>query len=782
MGSPLYHFDDFYLNPLARELTRHGNAVALAASAFDCLVYLVEHRERPVGKDELVAAVWGRADVSENLLAQTIARLRRALGDDGNEQHYIKTVARVGYRWMPETTVTVQDQPVTEAAADTNGSMAIAPPRSQQTRRSVLIALLLMLALAGGYLLWERQHTPPAPVALQFKQGAAVVLPADVDAQEDWKWLSLGLMDLISTRLRDAAVPTENSRDVLGLLSQGGTSDALASFALVVRPHVSLVDSHWRVQLHARSRDGRNWQVEAADRDVLVATRNASGLLLMQLGLQRGSDRQAAGESQPEYLLRIEAAQLANEPALARQLIDNAPAALRQTPELAFRQAQLDCDIGQLAPCEQILTDLRKQLSASEQPVLRGKVLTALWYVYSRKQRFAEGEAALSEAIHLLQGQADTEALADAYLNRAHLEHFQGKENEAASDLGLARVNYNLAGNTVGQARVDYAMGMIAQRREQYGIALPLFQRAYEQYQRMGVHVLVPVALDGMAATQRMLLQFPEELAATDRFWPLDHNLLDDYTRHQLTLTRALALADNGRSAEARSLLEQMLTQLDAAQEADVAARAHMQLAQLALESGDAPAALPLIAKALAGTALRGEDNAHDYAQAWLIQVQALQRNGKTAQIAPAVDAMRAWSASLSGQDAWIAIMLLRAQALQAWSEGRHEQALALLKQAMADTDKLGVPEFTVAVGQQYATALLDSGRVAEAVAVSGQLSTWSNLDWRAAWVEASVYQALRQNDAWQASRSRAQRLAGERVLVNTSAPLASNAAAGTLR
>src|SRR5579859_7791913 len=105
-GATVYCFGEFRLNPLARELTRDGEPLDLAASAFDCLVYLIEHRERPVGRDELISAVWGRTDVSDNLLAQTIVRLRRALGDAGNELGCIKTVARVGYRWMLETTVT----------------------------------------------------------------------------------------------------------------------------------------------------------------------------------------------------------------------------------------------------------------------------------------------------------------------------------------------------------------------------------------------------------------------------------------------------------------------------------------------------------------------------------------------------------------------------------------------------------------------------------------------------------------------------------------------------
>ena len=55
MGKRIYYFGDFCLDPLAQELTRNGEPVTLSASALQCLVYLVEHRERVVGKDELVS-------------------------------------------------------------------------------------------------------------------------------------------------------------------------------------------------------------------------------------------------------------------------------------------------------------------------------------------------------------------------------------------------------------------------------------------------------------------------------------------------------------------------------------------------------------------------------------------------------------------------------------------------------------------------------------------------------------------------------------------------------
>jgi DNA-binding winged helix-turn-helix (wHTH) protein len=103
MAAVNYTFAGFQLDPAGRELLQDGARVSLPPKSFDCLVYLVQHRDRAVGRDELISAVWGRADVSVALLAQTLLRARRAVGDTGTEQTAIRTVPRFGYRWIAPT-------------------------------------------------------------------------------------------------------------------------------------------------------------------------------------------------------------------------------------------------------------------------------------------------------------------------------------------------------------------------------------------------------------------------------------------------------------------------------------------------------------------------------------------------------------------------------------------------------------------------------------------------------------------------------------------------------
>ena len=70
---------------------------------FDLVVYLVAQRPRAIGRDELIAAVWGRVDGSDATLAQAILKARRLFGDDGSAQRTIRTVARFGYQWVAAT-------------------------------------------------------------------------------------------------------------------------------------------------------------------------------------------------------------------------------------------------------------------------------------------------------------------------------------------------------------------------------------------------------------------------------------------------------------------------------------------------------------------------------------------------------------------------------------------------------------------------------------------------------------------------------------------------------
>jgi TolB-like protein len=97
-----YVFGDHRLDVERRELWRGDELLALEPQVFDLLAYLVRHRDRVIGKDELFSAVWGGRIVSDSALTTRLNATRRVLGDSGERQDLIRTLPRKGVRFVAE--------------------------------------------------------------------------------------------------------------------------------------------------------------------------------------------------------------------------------------------------------------------------------------------------------------------------------------------------------------------------------------------------------------------------------------------------------------------------------------------------------------------------------------------------------------------------------------------------------------------------------------------------------------------------------------------------------
>src|SRR5262249_50889838 len=97
-ASVQFVFDDYMLDTERRELRRGGTPVAVEPQVFDLLVHLVRNRDRVVAKEDLIASVWRGRIVSDSTLTSRINAARRAVGDSGEAQKVIRTVARRGVR------------------------------------------------------------------------------------------------------------------------------------------------------------------------------------------------------------------------------------------------------------------------------------------------------------------------------------------------------------------------------------------------------------------------------------------------------------------------------------------------------------------------------------------------------------------------------------------------------------------------------------------------------------------------------------------------------------
>lgn len=98
----MFVFDDFRLDAARRELWHGDQRIAVEPQVFDLLVFLVRNRHRVVSKDEVHDAIWSGRVVSDSTMTSRINAARTALGDTGEQQRLIRTIARKGFRFVGE--------------------------------------------------------------------------------------------------------------------------------------------------------------------------------------------------------------------------------------------------------------------------------------------------------------------------------------------------------------------------------------------------------------------------------------------------------------------------------------------------------------------------------------------------------------------------------------------------------------------------------------------------------------------------------------------------------
>jgi len=135
-----YQFEDFLLDSDRREFARGLETIAIGPQVFDLLLHLVQNREHVVTKDNLIDVVWSGRIVSESTLTSHVNAVRKAIGDSGEEQRLVRTIARKGYRFVGDVREGVASERADAAAPDETGL-----PNSDRPS----IAVLPFLNLSG---------------------------------------------------------------------------------------------------------------------------------------------------------------------------------------------------------------------------------------------------------------------------------------------------------------------------------------------------------------------------------------------------------------------------------------------------------------------------------------------------------------------------------------------------------------------------------------------------------------------------------------------------------
>lgn len=344
-----FEFDGYRADRQTRQLCGpDGKPVALTAKAFDTLCYLVEHRARTVGKDELLASVWPGRVVEENNLTQAISALRRAFGVGAGDHRFILTVPGRGYRFVAEVR---EADDVAEATLQEAAGIA-----DVRTRRAgyhlmwwaLLVAALLAAIVLFAWASWTARPSSPA---------TAVVLPfRTLSRQPQDQLLAMGLAETLiarlsgssSMRVRTLASAERAVGDNADGLAAGRRLDAAYVIEGSAEQHGQLVRVNARVlrvldgtAVWAGTFDGESNRIFALQDNLAAAVTTALGLGTDDRTYRRSPCEGKDAAAHHAYLTgrylvqRPDPSRLPDAMAAFRRAIDHDPACARAYAGLA---------------------------------------------------------------------------------------------------------------------------------------------------------------------------------------------------------------------------------------------------------------------------------------------------------------------------------------------------------------------------------------------------------------------------------------------------------------
>lgn len=775
-----YRFGRYRLAPATRQFSADGEAVAVPVRVFDCMAYLIEHRARAVGRDELGAAIWGKADISEAQLTQTILRARRLLDESAGEQGYIRTIPRFGYHWIAAVRIepdavdadasagaapsTVPDEPAEPPALaaeeqpdDTPN--AAAPPASPRRRKhmawsAALVGLIAAAVLTAGWYLRTPPPAPPPPPTIAAR--GAIVLPIERSGGDDQAWIRLGAIDVIASRLRAAGLRVPPTETTLALLNGGGASDTAsllrgAGTRWVVSGRVDRSALGWRVALQATDGAGTEHLATTDAEDVFAALRDATDRLLRQLGLTPSAqpERDAATE---DVLRRAQSAMLDNDFDAARRVLSGALSTTTQQPELRYQLATLAFRAGRLDEAEQGLRALLDDESGGGDAQRRAQIHYGIGAIAMMRDRADTAEQAFGESLALLDRRQYPLDYGKALGARGGARLTLGRYQQGFDDLGEARILLEQSGDRLALARMNLAFGIAQLRHDRVAASIPLLTEALAQLEPFGAINERAHGYSALCNAQRELLDHVAAMRANDAAWTLLTRIRDPLNRAETLSDRLALLLDDGRyGAMAPVFAELDALDLDAHPSLD--GRRDSLHAELAWVRDDAASALARAEAAIAKLQPHDPDAA---ARMVLLRQRVLLASGQRERAAAAL-------AAAAPADADLRLGLRVARAELAAASASPAEAEREFAAALADAEARTLPAQTLLVAGAMIPYQLAHGQIDAARATLGRLGPAAGQNFEAALLQVRVHQASGRVEAWADALRRARALAGER-------------------
>lgn len=767
-----YRFGRYRIATASREFWRDGVPMALPRLVFDCLAYLIEHRERAVGRDELVAAVWGRPEASDGQVNQLMLRVRRTFADDTVAQGAIRTVPGFGYRWMvpidpaEAAAPTAASDPQLRSESARSEEHAATPAPTARRKLGPWLATALVAIVCSG-LVWLRPspRPPSAPTAPIISARVLAVLPFEVSAPQDPSWIRLGVMDLAAERLRNAGFAVAPSEGVLLALRDASATTASdandrarhAAQRLGAGAWISgtatRTERQWRIELSSAAADGVHHTATATDDDAIVAARRATDLLTAALGrAPQTSNAMERDDGLDDRLQQAQAALLAGKLETARSILLEVPPALRSEPRIRFGLAQIDVRLGHIDAGIASYTELIADAALQTDPRLHGKVLSARGSAYGKLSDFAAANRDLDAAVDVLQHADAPLDLARALNQRGVARTGLHRYDDAAADLGRARVEFQRAGDRLGLIQSDTNRGLLEAERGRAEQALPYLNQAADRFEAFGAPERAVSTLTALFDTQAAVLRWKEALATTQRQLALGERAGSPVLRYLIQIDRALALTKLGRLREAGALLDELKS---APTDDRMSTRyRHAVEAELAYADGRFDEAAAAAKRALSGWPEDEGNSRREHTV--LLRQRALSLGRAPREPEPGAPSLA---------DANKSAVSIAARAVAAALQHEARDAESLFRSALAAAGSSGVPADLALVATAYADWLLPQGRLEDVIPLAGQVAPWAERDFDCALLQLAVLRNGSRQDVWAAAIVQAQALAGERKI-----------------
>ena len=133
------------------ELRRGSSVLKLEKIPMELLILLVERRDQLVGREEIIARLWGK-DVfldTEQGINTAIRKIRLTLGDDPNDPRFLQTIVGKGYRFVGPITVIPATAPAPAPVPATDEETQPSRPKTALRWKLVAFAAVFMLASAA---------------------------------------------------------------------------------------------------------------------------------------------------------------------------------------------------------------------------------------------------------------------------------------------------------------------------------------------------------------------------------------------------------------------------------------------------------------------------------------------------------------------------------------------------------------------------------------------------------------------------------------------------------